>query len=253
MGDLPAGFNGQNLRLARVFRGLTQSEVAAEVAASPALISQLESGGRDPSDELLEALCHVLGVEIGFFAQRTEDEFREDECNFRRRRTTPEKLQKRLQAHGTLLGMLIRHLAKNLDMPAYGVPEIRVTTQDDIEHAAENCREMWGLSADEPVSGLGRVLERAGVVLSRIKLESEDIDAFSRFGLASVIEVDSAKECGSRVRFDMAHELGHGVMHRGIRTGNPETEAQADAFAGAFLLPHRQFRREFWTSAGWSG
>ena len=128
------------------------------------------------------------------------------------------------------------------------VPEIRVTTQDDIEHAAETCRETWGLSADEPVTGLGRLLERAGVVLSRIKLESEDIDAFSRFGVASVIEVNTVKDCGSRVRFDMAHELGHGVLHRGIRTGNPETEAQADAFAGAFLLPRTQFRREFWSA-----
>lgn len=247
MVNLPNGFNGQNLRVARVFRALTQSEVAAEVAASPALISQLESGGRDPSNELLEALSHVLGFEVDFFGQRTEDEFREDECNFRRRRTTPEKLQKRLLAHGTLLGMLIRHLGKTLDLPAYAVPEIRVTTPDDIERAAEACRNAWGIPLDEPVSGLGRVLERAGVVLSRIKLESEEVEAFSRFGPASVIEVDSVKDSGSRVRFDLAHELGHGVMHRGIRTGTPDTEAQADAFAGAFLLPRTQFRREFWT------
>jgi Zn-dependent peptidase ImmA (M78 family) len=45
----------------------------------------------------------------------------------------------------------------------------------------------------------------------------------------------------------MAHELGHGVMHRGIRTGTPDTEEQADYFASAFLLPRTAFRREFWT------
>jgi Zn-dependent peptidase ImmA (M78 family) len=132
-------------------------------------------------------------------------------------------------------------------MPAYAVPEIRVATPDDIERAAETCRETWGLDPDEPVTRLGHLVERAGVVLSRIKLESEEIDAFSRFGLASVIEVDSSNGNGTLVRFDMAHELGHGVMHRGTRTGSPETEAQADAFAGAFLLPRTQFRREFWT------
>ena len=240
-------FNGQRLRVARVFRGLTQAEVAAEVAASTALISQLENGGRDPSAELLEALSHVLGFEPAFFAERTEDEFREDECNFRRRRTTPERLQKRLLAHGTLLGMVIRHLSKNLDMPAYAVPEMRVTTNDQIERAAEACRETWGIGLDEPVNGLGRLIERAGVVLSRLKLESEDIEAFSRFGVVSVVEVDTVKGRGSGALFDMAHELGHGVMHRGIRTGNTETEAQADYFAGAFLLPRTAFRREFWS------
>src|SRR6476660_7355647 len=139
-------FNGQRLRLARVFRGLTQSEVAWEVAASSALISQLESGGRDPSDELLEALSHVLGFETAFFAERSEDEFREDECNFRRRRTTPEKLQKRLLAHGTLLGLVVRYLEKNLEFPKLALPQAPVSTTDDIERAAESCRESWGLS-----------------------------------------------------------------------------------------------------------
>ncbi len=240
-------FNGQRLRLARVFRGLTQSEVAGEVAASSALISQLENGGRDPSAELLEALSHVLGFDPDFFAERTEDEFKEDECNFRRRRTTPERLQKRLLAHGSLLGIVIRYLAKNLDLPAYAVPEMRVANHEDIERAAETCREKWGVPTDEPVSGLGRLLERAGIVLSRLKLESEDIETFSRFGVVSVIEVDTTKQNGSRALFDMAHELGHGAMHRGMRTGNTETEEQADYFAAAFLLPRTAFRREFWT------
>ncbi|MBI4502638.1 MAG: ImmA/IrrE family metallo-endopeptidase [Gemmatimonadetes bacterium] len=238
-------FNGQRVRLTRVFRGLTQSEVAAEVAASPALISQLESGGRDPSTELLEALSHVLGVEPAFFAERTEDEFKEDECNFRRRRTTPERLQKRLLAHGTLLGLVIRHLEKKLELPRYAGPESRAETTEEIERAAETCRETWSLGLDSPVSGLGRLLERSGVVLSRLKLESEDIDPFSRFGMVSVVEVDTVKG-GSQAIFDMAHELGHGVMHRGIRTGNPQTEEQADRFATAFLLPRTAFRREFW-------
>jgi Zn-dependent peptidase ImmA (M78 family)/transcriptional regulator with XRE-family HTH domain len=240
-------FNGQRLRLARVFRGLTQSEVAWEVAASSALISQLESGGRDPSDELLEALSHVLGFETAFFAERTEDEFKEDECNFRRRRTTPEKLQKRLLAHGTLLGLVIRHLTKNLDMPAFAVPEIKVASNEEIERAAETVREQLGLSLDEPVTSLGRVVERSGVVLTRLKLPAEEIEAFSRFGMVSVIEVDTNSTAGSGALFDMAHELGHGVMHRGVRTGNPDTEEQADRFAAAFLLPRTAFRREFWT------
>ena len=121
-----------------------------------------------------------------------------------------------------------------------------MSTTDDIERAAESCRESWGVSLDAPVRDLGRLVERSGIVLSRLKLESEDIDAFSRFGAASVIEV-TARENGSLALFDMAHELGHGVMHRGIRTGNPQTEEQADRFASAFLLPRTAFRREFWT------
>ena len=49
----------------------------------------------------------------------------------------------------------------------------------------------------------------------------------------------------SRLRWDLAHELGHLVMHAGKRTGDKETESQADIFAGAFLLPRRALLREF--------
>jgi Zn-dependent peptidase ImmA (M78 family) len=37
-------------------------------------------------------------------------------------------------------------------------------------------------------------------------------------------------------------------MHSGIQTGTEETEAAADRFAGAFLLPRGAFAREFRTS-----
>ena len=37
-------------------------------------------------------------------------------------------------------------------------------------------------------------------------------------------------------------------MHSGIQTGTEETEAAADRFAGAFLLPRGAFSREFRTS-----
>ncbi len=49
----------------------------------------------------------------------------------------------------------------------------------------------------------------------------------------------------SRLHFDIAHECGHLVMHQGIPTGTVETEADADRFASAFLMPRRVFSREF--------
>jgi Zn-dependent peptidase ImmA (M78 family) len=42
------------------------------------------------------------------------------------------------------------------------------------------------------------------------------------------------------MRFSLAHELGHAIMHR-IPTDDIEDEA--NAFAGELLLPERQFRR----------
>ncbi|MBI4421901.1 MAG: ImmA/IrrE family metallo-endopeptidase [Gemmatimonadetes bacterium] len=242
-----APFNGRRLRLARLFRDLTQSELAREVAASPALLSQAETGARQLRGELVDALAYVLGFEPAFFFQRIEDEFREEECNFRRRRTTPERLIKRLVAQATLFGMVVRHLQEVLGLPAPSMPAPpSITSDDDVERAAEVTREHLGLPPDTPVDSLGRVLERAGVVLAQLDETAASADAFSRFGAVSVVVLNTWRQSPSRILFDLAHELGHGVMHRGLQVTTPEIERQADRFAAAFLLPRTGFRRDFW-------
>lgn len=53
----------------------------------------------------------------------------------------------------------------------------------------------------------------------------------------------SALSPGGR-RFDAAHELAHLVMHRHVGSGHPNAEAEADAFASAFLMPPADLRAE---------
>ena len=47
------------------------------------------------------------------------------------------------------------------------------------------------------------------------------------------------------MRFDIAHECGHLIMHQGKITGDKETETEANRFASAFLLPRAAFISEF--------
>ena len=47
------------------------------------------------------------------------------------------------------------------------------------------------------------------------------------------------------MRFDLAHECGHLIMHEGIETGDTRTEGEANAFASAFLMPRGAFSVEF--------
>jgi Zn-dependent peptidase ImmA (M78 family) len=75
--------------------------------------------------------------------------------------------------------------------------------------------------------------------------QSEKIDAFSRRGKTTIIFLNQAIRSSSRWNFDIAHECGHIVMHQQMITGDEETEAAADRFASAFLLPRRAFEREF--------
>lgn len=238
-------FESRRLILARAFRGLTQARLGEEVCVSAAWISRFESGKVEPKGDLLEALAQVLGFDPRFFFRPLIDEFREEECNFRRRASTPEQAKKQVLAFGTLFSMLVEYLRSVLDLPKYDLPAIPAIDREAIERAAETCRQQRGLGLDTPVGQMGRFLEHAGVVLVRQDRRTEKVDAFSRFGRVTLIVFNTTKRSASRSLFDAGHELGHLILHQGIRTGTLETERQADWFSAAFLLPRKVFAREF--------
>ena len=80
------------------------------------------------------------------------------------------------------------------------------------------------------------------------------MDAFSQIcsdGHAYAI-VNSDHGTGVRYRFDLAHELGHMMLHRNALPGvfsnsnrNNLIEEQAHRFASEFLMPSRSFAKGF--------
>src|SRR5439155_59577 len=128
-----------------------------------------------------EAFGSVLGFQPQFFYRKISDVFREEECNFRHRRTAPEKLKSRIRAHATLIGMVTERLRLLFKFPNYNVPDIAATTFEEMETAAEQCRQTWGLGIDAPINQIGRVLEHAGVIIVPHLVTSTKIDAFSRY------------------------------------------------------------------------
>ncbi|HEV7674771.1 MAG TPA: XRE family transcriptional regulator [Candidatus Angelobacter sp.] len=239
-------FWGERLQLAREFCGFTQTQLAEKVAASCALISLCENGKkREPTRDLVEAWAEVLGFQPGFFYGPVEEVFREDECSFRHRRSTPERLKTQVRAHATLIAMVINRLRASFKFPEVDVPCIPARSFNEVEKAADDCRKHWKISLDSPIKSVGRLLERSGVIIVNHLAKSAKIDAFSRYGRTSVIFLNRSIPSPSRWHFDIAHECGHLVLHRGIPTGTVETEAEADRFASAFLMPKTAFSREF--------
>lgn len=238
-------FVGTKLRLARSFNGISQADLAGRLGVTGAYISQVESGTKNPSEIMLGAICETLGFEMEYFYVPLVNEFRDEECHFRKRVTTPASLRNRMLAHGTLFASVVSYLDDALELPAPSVPEIKVSSVEEIERAAEKCRDQWDLGQDVPIVNMIRVLENAGVVITTFFAESEKIDAFSRNGQRPIIVLTTDKDSSSRTVFDTAHECGHLVMHNGMETGSPELESEADRFASAFLLPRKGFVREF--------
>ena len=60
-------FHGDKLRLARLLSGLSLEELGVAVGNSRQFIHQLETGAKEPTDELRDALASVLSVTPTFF------------------------------------------------------------------------------------------------------------------------------------------------------------------------------------------
>ncbi len=245
-------FIGDRLRLARLMRGCTLQDVGMAACVPRQNIHQFESGSRIPREDVLQALAEYLKVETNFFFIQTVNEVKPEQCHFRKRKTTPVGVANRVLAYTTLFEQLVELLRKNLELPRIDfnlTEKLGFTTNgltpNKIEELAEAVRKHWGLRIDCPIDDMVRVLESAGAVVTCFEGISDKVDALSVMRQFPLVIRNMAKESACRMRFDLAHECGHLIMHEGVETGDKKTEAEANAFASAFLMPRGTFSLEF--------
>jgi Zn-dependent peptidase ImmA (M78 family) len=247
-----APWNGRRLRLARQLQGLTQREISALVAVSHPMIGQYENGLRVPKADLVSAFAVVLKVQPEFFFEPGGVEFSDDVLNFRDQRTATDRVRTQITAYANFFALALKVMREYVTMPEVRLPLTAPQTIADVERVALEARDFWGIHPAAPIGRMSRVLENAGVAMTSIRLDPnaiERIDALSGYANLGVVLLNLGKESTTRSRFDMAHELGHGIMHRMDGAFKPFElkEQEANAFAGAFLLPRAPFTRDFFT------
>jgi Zn-dependent peptidase ImmA (M78 family) len=239
-------FHGDKLRLARLLAGLSLDELGGSVATSRQFVHQLETGAKDPTDEMRDALAAVLTVTPAFFSTPAINPVREEDCHFRRLASAPRGLVAQAVARGTAVEALVTGLEALVRFPDVNFPDsARPEGADAIERVAEDARLHWALGLDGPITSMTRVLENAGAVVVQFDDLTDRIDALSMARRRPIVVRSTAKAAGARLRFDLAHEAAHLIMHQGIITGDSVTEGEAHRFAGAFLIPRAAFAREF--------
>ncbi|MEI4507396.1 XRE family transcriptional regulator [Sphingopyxis sp. CCNWLW253] len=236
---------GEQLRLARLAHGYSLEEVGALIGATRQFIHQLETGSRSASEETVVALADVLGVTPIFLSEPIPSTVRPEQCHFRGHITRPASVTSQVLARGTLLDRFVAAMELHVDLPEVSFPDMPAVSSEQIEVAAEEARRHWGLGTTAPVTSMMRVVENAGAIVTYFGDLSDRVDAFSMDRRRPIIVRSSLKESLCRQRFDFAHECGHLIMHRGLQTGDRETEGQAHRFASAFLFPRGAFLREF--------
>lgn len=242
-------FNHYMLILAREARGLTQAELAARLRLSQGTLSKYETGFNEPPEELVEDLAQATGFPTAFFYERGRP-YGLPPFHYRRRKKLPVKALSRIVAEMNIRRM---HLSKllvsfewrtNAFIPEIDLDEYRgrgkrpLTTED----AARLVRETWMLPSG-PIPNMVDLLESNGGVVIPCDFGTDLLDALSqRIDGMPVMFFVNVNAPADRVRHTLAHELGHMVLHTITLKSDEEMEDEADAFAGAFLLPAEEIR-----------
>jgi len=240
------------ITLSRELKGWSQAELARQVDVSPGAISQFESGTTRPGSEVLAKIALALEVPPAFLGltvvQTHEGFFR----SLRRTSVSDRRKARALAyvAHDFATSQFAIDHLPTTDLPFLSLEDLNAP-EEKLEEIAGDVRRHWHLPRG-PVRSLVSLLEDKGVIVFRLPLESSDVDAFSLpFADRPVVVLCSDKDDRARSRFDAAHELGHLVMHGQTIWGLKEVEAQAHAFAAAFLMPKRDIERELPDRLDW--
>ncbi|MBM4275926.1 MAG: ImmA/IrrE family metallo-endopeptidase [Deltaproteobacteria bacterium] len=240
-------FNAKLLLLARQARGLNQLELSERTGIDQGLLSKIENGLREPKAEVIKRLSDELGFPQTFFHQSDRIYGLPVSVHASHRKKCSVGIRQLDYIHAELNIRLwnLKKLLQSVELtPKMPIPHFDIDEyKGDVEQVATLVRRFWLLPRG-PIENLTDCLERAGCVIFWCDFPNIAIDGIT---IATIPEMPvciflNKDRPADRMRFTLAHELGHIVMHR---IPHPEMEEQANHFAAAFLMPYFDIKEQF--------
>ena len=226
-------FNASRLVLARKRRGLSKKALAEAIGVQPRSISGFENSEFCPSTHTVNQLVRTLKFPVEFFEGFEIDVPPRDAVSFRSfSRMSARERDAALGACGIAL-LLNDWIEERFVLPPPNLPYAQF---GDPEAAADFVRSDWQLGY-RPIKNIVHLLEAKGVRVFSLSQDTRRMDAFSFWRSDTPFVFLNTAKSAERSRFDAAHELGHLVLHRHGGPIGQGAEAQANAFASAFLMP----------------
>jgi len=239
--------NGELVTLAREYRGVTQTSVSKAASIGQGTLAKLE-GGLLPaiSDDLVARIANALEFPVSFFYLKEERVgFGSSSYYYRKKSRVSAADRKYITGVVNLYRISLNTFLKSVDMkaerelPAYDVDDF----EGDAAEVARALRAAWGVP-DGPIKNVTRLLENAGVIVVPCDLKTKHMDATSiHLTNSPPMVFANTYSSGDRLRFTLAHELGHLVMHMGAAPYE-KMEDEADAFAAEFLAPQAEIKAQ---------
>lgn len=227
--------------LAREARGYSQAELAEISNVSRPSITRFEQGDLHLREGFIKSIASVLNFADSLYTVDTDPL---PSSIYRKRDNVPAKLLTKVDALINVYGFGIGRLLNAIQFDKLIVPSFPTTSTEGPDRAAMLTRRVWNLNG-EVITNLTSVLEANGFITLPVDFETDRIDSRS-------ILIDNKypvifynkKLLGDRLRFTLAYELGHIIMHSRNPLARFDDSREANAFAAEFLMPKKEITKD---------
>lgn len=254
-------FIGKSLTNIRILNNLSRGQLAEKVGVTEQAIWQYENGYTSPKLEVVNKMKFIFKVKSSYFYR--EDLL--DKANFENIQSqhiayrsetinTLSKTQSELM-YIRFLDEFMKRIESKINYPPNLLLQLRKETleylrqnqnvdrENQIKFIANLARQTMGLPRSSN-QNLLFLFEKAGAFIVEKEI-GETIDAYSVWTEDDrpYIILGTIKKSAARRNFDLAHELGHLLLHYKVefnmldRKSYRDLEDEANSFASEFLLP----------------
>lgn len=259
-------FFGEKLQSVRELNGLSRKELADKLNLSEQAIWQYENQYTVPKFEVVNELKKIFNVKAQFFYTEpfAANISKVESIAYRAEDREARKKTKMETTFIDFTSFFLNKFESKLNLPTSSLQLLRdesiqlynmsMETNDrllQLEKIAENARKRLDVQSN---SELLYKLELSGIYILE-KNMGTSIDAYSTWTSQEkpFIILGNKKKSAVRRNFDLAHELGHLLLHYKIdmdsltKDEHKIIEKEANDFASFFLLPKDQFLKDFST------
>lgn len=261
-------FVGKSLTNIRILNEMSRAQLAEKLNITEQAVWQYENGYVSPKLDVVNKMKSIFNVKSAYFFKEDLLEYTKvDNVRIERIAYRSETINSAIKTqselmHVKFLDAFIKKIQNKIKYPKNIIYELRekvleylnsnqyVDRSVQIKYVANLAREYIGMPKGTN-KNLLFYLEKAGAFIFE-KAIGEKIDAYSVWSEDNVpyIVIGNIKKSAVRRNFDLAHELGHLLLHYKMEFNMLDKkiyrtyEDEAHLFASEFLLPEEDFSQD---------
>lgn len=233
--------NPHMITIARESRGLVHVELADKLNVSKPTAWRWENEEFGISNEVIEKLSKTLHYPESFFYQKGE--ILPLSLSYRMRNKVASKIISQIEANINIARLNFEQLLSAIKFESTKLPILDVNKYGTPQECAKQLRKLWKIERGA-IENLSEILEDHNILLLSMNFDTERVDGRCVMVLDSLpLIVTNKNLLGDRLRFTLAYELGHLLMHLYTSPAyDRDLSHEANLFAAELLMPERDIK-----------